>query len=329
LADITNPHDKFFKEVFTRPEIARDFLHNYLPEKVIELLDMSSLSLQKGSFVDQDLRQHFSDLLYRVSLRNGQEAFVYILLEHKSFPEYMVAFQLLRYLVRIWEHELRQDGKKPLTPIVPLVVYHGRVRWLVPLTFGALFEGDEALRPYWPEFAYQLCDLSAYNDDEIKGEVTLRALLLLLKHIFDDRLAEQLPAILSLLRTLATQKTGLEFLETILRYVTQAAEKITERELAQALAEAFTPTGGVTMTTLAEKWIEQGLEQGLEQGQLQATRDNLVQVLRIRFDFVPEVVVTAVTAINDLATLKQLLKQATVAKTLDAFTLELPDSEQE
>jgi len=83
------------------------------------------------------------------------------------------------------------------------------------------------------------------------------------------------------------------------------------------------------MTTLAEKWIEQGLEQGLEQGQLQAARDNLVQVLRIRFDFVPEVVVTAVTAINDLATLKQLLKQATVAKTLNAFTLELPDSEQE
>lgn len=138
-----------------------------------------------------------------------------------------------------------------------------------------------------------------------------------------------MPKILSLLDTLTTQKTGLEFLETILRYVTQSAEKITEREFAQALAEAFTPSGGVSMTTLAEKWIEQGLEQGLEHGQVQATRENIIDVLRIRFDFVPEEVETAVTAIHNLSTLKQLLKQATLAESLEAFTLELPDSEQE
>ena len=35
MTDITHPHDKFFKEVFSRQEVAADFLRNYLPEEVV------------------------------------------------------------------------------------------------------------------------------------------------------------------------------------------------------------------------------------------------------------------------------------------------------
>jgi len=30
MSDISNPHDKFFKETFTRLELARDFFANYI-----------------------------------------------------------------------------------------------------------------------------------------------------------------------------------------------------------------------------------------------------------------------------------------------------------
>jgi len=60
---LVNPHDRYFKEVFARPEIARDFLDNYLSAAIRARLDLSTLSLQKESFVDADLRQHFSDQL--------------------------------------------------------------------------------------------------------------------------------------------------------------------------------------------------------------------------------------------------------------------------
>ncbi len=49
MSDITNPHDKFFKETFSQPEIARDFLANYLPEAVRPLLDLSQIKLEKDS----------------------------------------------------------------------------------------------------------------------------------------------------------------------------------------------------------------------------------------------------------------------------------------
>lgn len=97
MAEIINPHDSFFKEVLSRPEVATEFLSNYLPPEVVAVLDLSAPELVKDSFVDAELRRHYSDLLYRVRLRDGGDAFVYILFEHKSGPDKWVAFQLLRY----------------------------------------------------------------------------------------------------------------------------------------------------------------------------------------------------------------------------------------
>jgi hypothetical protein len=64
-----------------------------------------------------------------VSLHDGQIAYVYFLFEHKSYPDRLVALQLLRYLARFWEQQV-SAGQFPLPPIMPLVVYHGE-RWIV------------------------------------------------------------------------------------------------------------------------------------------------------------------------------------------------------
>ena len=114
-------------------------------------------------------------------LVDGPPAYVYVLFEHKSYPDPLTPFQLLRYLVRIWEQELRQ-GAESLTPVIPLVVYHGLRAWPVGEHFGALFAGPEPLRAYWPEFRFQVYDLSAYGDEEIRGAALLQGMLLLLKY---------------------------------------------------------------------------------------------------------------------------------------------------
>jgi len=200
MSELSNPHDRFFKQVLARPEAASDFLAHYLPPEVARELDLTAPELVKDSFIDAELQQHLSDLLYRVRLRGGGEAYVYVLFEHKSAPEEWVAFQLLRYLVRIWE-QVRQEKIKKLPPIFPLVLYHGRRPWRVARHFSSLIAWEEvaALRKYAPEFEYHLVDLSAYSEAEIKGEVFLRVGLLLLKHIFSRKLEPRLPEILALL----------------------------------------------------------------------------------------------------------------------------------
>lgn len=79
MTEITKPHDKFFKEVFTRRDTAEEFLQNYLPGDVVRLLDLASLEYTKDSFVDKHLKEHFSDLFFKAYFKDGSPGYVYIL----------------------------------------------------------------------------------------------------------------------------------------------------------------------------------------------------------------------------------------------------------
>jgi predicted transposase/invertase (TIGR01784 family) len=198
MSELRNPHDAFFKQVLAQPEIAADLLRNNLPAALVELTDWSQLELQKDTFIDPDLQAQYSDLLYRAPLRTGQGLFLYLLFEHKSQPEPYTRLQLLGYMLRIWEQEQRESRK--ISPIVPLVVYHGRRKWRYARNFAALFKAPQAVRKYLPAFEHELLDLSAMPDEAIRGEVTVRVVQLVLKHIFAKDLGARLPAILTLAR---------------------------------------------------------------------------------------------------------------------------------
>jgi len=97
------PHDRFFKKVFGRGNVAAELLRCYLPPEIVSLLDLSRVELDADAFVDDKLREHFSDLLYRVGLQSGDEAFVQVLIEHKSYSDKWVHLQTLRYQTLEWE----------------------------------------------------------------------------------------------------------------------------------------------------------------------------------------------------------------------------------
>jgi len=47
MNNIKNPHDKFFKEVFSRKDIMEEFLLTYLPGNIVEHLNLKSLEYTK------------------------------------------------------------------------------------------------------------------------------------------------------------------------------------------------------------------------------------------------------------------------------------------
>lgn len=81
MSDINNPHDSFFKELLSQPQNARDFLRYYLPPEISAEFDLRHLALVRDAFVDESLKEHLADLLYRVKLKRGDEAFVFVLFE--------------------------------------------------------------------------------------------------------------------------------------------------------------------------------------------------------------------------------------------------------
>lgn len=103
-----NPHDAFFKQYLSRPQVAADLLRRQLPADVVALLDLDQLNLTKDSFVDEQLRTHFSDLVYRTMTTTATPVTISLLFEHKSYPDEWVDFQVLRYEVNLWQQELDQ-----------------------------------------------------------------------------------------------------------------------------------------------------------------------------------------------------------------------------
>ncbi len=116
-----SPHDEFFSYVFSDPENARDFLKENLPAEALSLLNLDTIRISKESFVDEELRSHQSDILIEAALCSpGEPAFIYILVEHKAYPDKWALLQLLSYPVKIWKGK---RGKK-LPVIIPVIFYH-------------------------------------------------------------------------------------------------------------------------------------------------------------------------------------------------------------
>jgi Putative transposase, YhgA-like len=127
------PHDSVFRRIFGVPANAASQLRAVLPPALAGRLDLGRLAPVPGSFVDEALRWRHSDVLFTAPL-DGQDAFVYVLVEHQSSDDPLMAFRVLRYVTRIWDqYEREHPGTRQLPAVIPLVVYQGPGRWASPV----------------------------------------------------------------------------------------------------------------------------------------------------------------------------------------------------
>lgn len=161
-----------------RCENAASEIRTAQPAAIVARIDLTDLRLQPGSFVHPDLRNRYSDLLYRTRL-DSHPAYIYILMEHQSSSDRFMAFRMLEHMVAIWRQHLADNhrdrrgnrlgvaGATTLPAIIPLVVHNtaeGRA-WSAPTEFSDLLDLDdyarEALGPYLPRFRFMLDDVAA------------------------------------------------------------------------------------------------------------------------------------------------------------------------
>ncbi len=116
-------HDSLFKKFLGDIAVARDFLEVHLPPHLGERCDFSTLTMESGSFIEDDLRTQCSDMLYSVQTNAGK-GYIYTLVEHQSRPEKLMAFRLMRYAVAAMQRHLEQ-GNDTLPVVIPLLFYHG------------------------------------------------------------------------------------------------------------------------------------------------------------------------------------------------------------
>ncbi|MBL7517027.1 Rpn family recombination-promoting nuclease/putative transposase, partial [Frankia sp. CNm7] len=188
MGDPLNPHDAVFRRVLGEPAHAASELRSVLPAGLVERLELDRLAPVPGSFVDETLRWRHSDLLFTVPI-DDREAFIYVLVEHQSSNDALMAFRMLRYVTRIWDRFLVDHPKATRLPaVIPLVVHHHRRPWAAPTRLEDLVDLDgqaaEAVWEYLPRFGYLLDDLAVVDGPVLRARPltpAVRLTLLLLK----------------------------------------------------------------------------------------------------------------------------------------------------
>ena len=278
---VQNPHDKFFKETFGNVAVAKDFLNNYLPQNIMNLIDVDTLEPQKDSFINEELQESFSDLLFKASI-NKREGYLYFLFEHKSYLSQDIAFQLLKYMVEIWGAKIKKEKTDQLPVIIPLVVYHGKEGWDIKTTLGEMIPGYRELpmdvRVFIPDYKYLLYDLSGYSDEEIKGQVINKIAMTIMRDIQKKGIDEIIKSIFKAtlyLRELEDKQTGIEYFETLMRYLFSARADLTKADFNELVKKIETvyPEGSELVMTIVEMFREEGIKVGAKQGKLEVVRN--------------------------------------------------------
>ncbi len=302
------PHDRFFRRTMGYPVIARDFLVNYLPQGILNIVDLRHLVLEEASFIPPSLQETSADLLFRTEFF-GQEGYVYFLFEHKSSPDQYVAHQLNGYLHEV-RRRAREEGMVPpsspfLPRVVPLVMYHGTAMWTASNRYEDLVEPGEEMRIITPHWQYLLYDLSQYNDSMIKGKPLLTMFLRILRDRAKPFPFTLLPFLESIVVTLKSEGTELDLFSTVVRYLMEVRRDVTPDVWMQVTQKRYPERSEDVMTVAAKlreegflvgtefgikqglgRGLEQGLEQGLEKGAVAELRSLLLELLADRFGFV-------------------------------------------
>ena len=141
-----------------------------------------------------------------------------------------------------------------------------------------------------------------------------------------DELPEQLPAILGLLKDLARQPSGLDYLHTLLRYLSRGTDRVDRTELARAVTQTF-ERGDEIMNTIAAEWIKEGELKGKLEGELRGRKQEaeklLQRLLTRRFGPLPAWVEDKLTQ-ADTETLEMWADRVLDAPTLEAVAGEEP-----
>jgi len=249
---INNAHDLFFRESLQDIEIARDLALLTVPLPIQKQIDWKTLEIVNKIWVDENLKEHRSDAIYRAKLLEDDQ-WVYLLFEHKSTLDKRVQVQLLRYIVEIWEQHEKQKWPGKLLPLViPIVVCHCNRICIFDNSVKEMVAIIKGIEDVVPDFSFFKLDLWLFEPDKIK-DGKLKIFLMALKY---SRSPEVLSALRQIIRKVEevkeVKKEDYNYLDVVLLYLGSVIEESLYEQYCRIIA--LEHSGGEKyMGTIADK----------------------------------------------------------------------------
>jgi len=179
---MSNPiKDSIFKELFEDRTVFYDFLKAFLPKEITKQIKETDLKREQTELIGKDFSIKRSDILYKIEKGNapkgvqgnGQDIYIYLLLEHQSKVDQLMAFRMLAYKVRIWEQYVKSHKKESeqkgfkLPVIIGMVFYDGKAKWTSPMDVKDKITEIKNMEEYLIKANYELINLSNIKEETI------------------------------------------------------------------------------------------------------------------------------------------------------------------
>ncbi|MGL4873275.1 MAG: Rpn family recombination-promoting nuclease/putative transposase [Clostridium sp.] len=214
--DMYHIHDKSYKDLYSKKEIAIDLFENYVKKEFTKDLKVEDLTLVNKSFIASDYEETESDIVYKAKI-GDTEAIFYILLEFQSRVDYRMPLRLLFYIVEILrefaknENHKKTDKNIKIPAVVPIVLYNGKQVWDVPTEFRKMFYNEEKFHSGILNFTYDIFDVNnGFTKEELLDQkITAMEFMNRIKDIalfFDGLSEEELKAIKNWIKNTTEEK---------------------------------------------------------------------------------------------------------------------------
>ncbi|MGL5650030.1 MAG: Rpn family recombination-promoting nuclease/putative transposase [Clostridium sp.] len=184
--DMYHIHDKSYKDLYSKKEVAIDLLKNYVKKEFTKDLKAEDLTLVNKSFISSDYEETESDIVYKIKI-GDTEAIFYILLEFQSRVDYRMPLRLLFYTVEILrefsknENHKKTDKNIKIPAVIPIVLYNGKQVWDVPTEFRKMFYGEEKFHSGILNFTYDIFDINnGFTKEELLEQKNVTSAIFLL-----------------------------------------------------------------------------------------------------------------------------------------------------
>jgi predicted transposase/invertase (TIGR01784 family) len=138
---IHHVHDYGYKILFSNVTIFRQLLETFVDQPWVKELDFSQAETVNHSFISKDYKKTESDIIYKLKLKNGKDAYIYVLLEFQSSVDRFISVRILNYLTSLYVSLMRSGQvKDKLPPVFPILLYNGDPKWTAPDNIADLIE---------------------------------------------------------------------------------------------------------------------------------------------------------------------------------------------
>jgi hypothetical protein len=298
-------------------------------------IDFARLTIDPTSYVAADYRHLCSNLVLKVPYRTRlagrpRTLTLYLLLEHQSEPDVLMALRVLEYLVQVYKGQLRAatKGGRPradfrLQPVLPVVLYTGERSWEVLTSLAELVEGGSAdFADVVPQLRPLFLNLAAVPVEELEtagGYFGWLLELIRLRHAPAEEFHATTARVVGHLEEMAEveRERWLLFLSYIGTMIHQERVRPEHERLYELIGKSIrSDTRRREVETLMETMADFLRAEGRRAGEIHSRQQTLVRLLRRRFGRVPRATEQLIRATEDTARLDTWLDNFATAQTL-------------